>query len=997
MDKRYKKNDIFFRRSIEWDKDRIKRLITEIFENVSLINNWTFEKCDWINSHAKRLEELKYNIYSILRATLKNGNTRKKKDLNYDIKIPDIIENHFFYIGGYLKIPIFQLYDFPIIYRNGLLKLRTNTINIELNLNNIRDRENYIVTLFNKKISLALLLSTFHTKEEIEEFIAGRPNNQYVNNLIVECKKLYDISKKERTTNIGKLYSSANIDKYKKGKSVLFSLKAAYEIDIFSKKLMKTESILFELLQGIYDGSKSDKTFKRKRIRLSEYILFPLVKKFYDMIVTINNDPKNTKFKINKNIILDGCNVSSIVHFNFPINPVTEIASMCQLSLTGPGGFKKENVPNHLRDIHHSQFGYVCPADTPDREGCGVILNMIPTIDIGENGIFGTPDQEVITSYPISLVPFLKNDDQIRLQMASNQLKQSIILKDSEKPFIRSGLESMNIEHTTFTHIAKNDGAIVHANNKFVIAMYVDKTSEVININYRNMYQNTVDYIKCYYKVGEEFKKGDILCESITLDNGELKLGHNLLTGIAIWKGWNYEDGIVISESTRKKFTSLHSIDLTFSIEPGQVLLSLIDEEYMPLFSVGDKLKKGQIYARVKTIDDEDGFESINIEPFEPTAPVDCTITDIEIYPNSWNKQIKEFHDFIERMMITQTDNYIQLYSRLERFMDNKDDVNAFVTKNGLSRLDCVNQKGKYAHKGKRFGGILVKMQAVYEQQIGEGDKVANRHGNKGIISRIIPDNKMPKLPDGRNLDIIINPLGIISRMNIGQLYELHMSECLHQLKLKLKEIDGLDDKLELLDQVLDIIDKTDDEWIKNKIRSEFIENYNNNNDPEENLYFIQPPFQSISIYDLFNLMFIVDSEFRYEIFDPETGMNIKRFIVSGYIFFTKLIHRSSEKMAARSIGPYSKKTLQPLGGKSRSGGHRFGEMETWALLAHGGTNFLRDLLTVQSDSPGLKNKLLTKDILNNPSLSDDSFDDRPQSMKLLEAYLDILGLKIKN
>jgi len=318
-----------------------------------------------------------------------------------------------------------------------------------------------------------------------------------------------------------------------------------------------------------------------------------------------------------------------------------------------------------------------------------------------------------------------------------------------------------------------------------------------------------------------------------------------------------------------------------------------------------------------------------------------------------------------------------------------------------LSRLDCSSRIGKYTNKGQKIGGIFVKMHGIYTEKIGIGDKIANRHGNKGIISKIIPKENMPVLPDGRRIEVILNPLGIISRMNDGQLYELHLNEALRNIRIKLKTLNN-DDRVPYLKGFLDIIDKSTDKWTSEKIINEYrkdlervIKNELESGVPEDNIYLIQPPFQSIKGNDSKNAMQYTSSETKQILYDPSSKMNIKNPIAVGYMYFLKLVHRSSDKMSARSIGPYSKKTLQPLGGKSRLGGHRLGEMEIWSLLAHGADNILKDFLTLHSDSPGLKNKFLA-DVLQNPELASHSaLDDRPQSLRLFEAYLKILGLEL--
>jgi len=766
VDPRFKNATIFDRRVKEWEYNKLKLNVENLFSNIELIDGWKFKESEWGHVVKRVKEELKKSIFRLLKITITDPNS---KDITYDIQIPELVNDQFFYINGNLKIPIFQLFDHPIIYRKNLLKLRLNTISAAIDLKTIS--KGMKVSIFGKSIPMELLITAYHTKKEFDQFMKERDSSLILTMLAQKCYEIWDEKDSDEIIeSLGSKFMGSNVDVMKKGRGIIFSLKVALEIDKFSKKFFKTNSILFEMLNSICEGPKIDTDLRRKRVRFSEYILSTLIRKMYDMLLTLYQSHK-TKFQIPQTIVMDACNVSDVVHQNLAINPVSEIASFCQITLTGPGGFRKSNVPAHLKNIDRTQYGIICPADTPDRDGCGVILNMVPMVNLKNNGNFKESNNETITSFPISLTPFLEHDDQVRLQMASNQSKQAILLKKSQIPLIKSGTEGCYLDKTTFLCKAKDDGEIVYQDGTFMIISYIDGTTNMIKLGYRNLYLNTIDYIEPLFEENDKFKKGDLLCQSKFLKNEELSLGQNLLTGIAIWKGFNYEDGIVISESVVKdKFTSVHGVDLSFTIEPGQVLLSLVDDEYKPLPNIGDKLKRGDFCAKIKTLIDEGGFESINIEPYEVTTPLDCTIISIEIYPNSWNKKVKEFDGFIREMNAKQTNKYLQIYNRIKSYMG-KEKADSFVKLHNLSRLDCESRIGRYTIKEQSFGGILINIKAIYEEKIGIGDKIANRHGNKGVISKILPDNKMPLLPDGRRIEIILNPLGIISRMNVGQLF----------------------------------------------------------------------------------------------------------------------------------------------------------------------------------------------------------------------------------
>jgi hypothetical protein len=265
----------------------------------------------------------------------------------------------------------------------------------------------------------------------------------------------------------------------------------------------------------------------------------------------------------------------------------------------------------------------------------------------------------------------------------------------------------------------------------------------------------------------------------------------------------------------------------------------------------------------------------------------------------------------------------------------------------------------------------------------------------------ILPKSKMPKLDDGRVLDIIVNPLGIISRMNSGQLFELHISEALHQLKLKMHAACKSDKTpvsklIKLLSEFLNIIDNTPTKWVTSTTIERFEKEFKKNKFKAiENIQIIAPPFESTSPEQLFESMKYCDAKFKYNLYNPITKKYFDNEIAAGYVYFLKLVHRASDKMIGRSIGPYNRNTLQPVGGKKNSGGHRLGEMEVWGFLAHGANDVLKELLTTHSDAPGKKNKLLSSILENDDLMAMDSSDDRPQSFRLLQASLTVLGLEL--
>lgn len=299
--------------------------------------------------------------------------------------------------------------------------------------------------------------------------------------------------------------------------------------------------------------------------------------------------------------------------------------------------------------------------------------------------------------------------------------------------------------------------------------------------------------------------------------------------------------------------------------------------------------------------------------------------------------------------------------------------------------------------KGNAIDGLVIFVRTIYEKQIEDGDKITNRHGNKGVCCPIIfPDDKMPELPDGRKVDIVLNTLGIPSRMNLGQLFEIELGNCIFEFRKQLKEITDYNNLILKIGEFLEIIDKTKNKWVSIKILTDFENDYNKYGKDYaiENFYIIQPPFESINYEDRNKLMILCKTTPKSII--KYNGIEVRNPVTNGYMYFVKSNHRSSSKFAARSIGSYNIKTMQPISGRNHKGGHRLGEMEVWSLMAHSADKQLKDFLTLQSDSTGKKNKFLINVINNQKLLNElDEESDTPKIIRLFKSNMKILGLDI--
>ena len=974
------------------DYDQILPIVQKIVKPVEEIGFQINE----INLKDSRFSsgELAKTLKQTLAIKLQKGSS----EIDLSIFIPKLIDGNYMYINGRRKIPLFQLFDTPIVTRGENIKLRTNVATIMV----FKDKESPFIKIsfLGKKVPLSLILLSYHgieavtEKYELDLDTDSNSDNLYEllrYDLKLYCEESIGYTSDDFILELGKMYSRYNAKS--KGEDILYAIDLIPKVDVLTAQFMEHDSILEELSEILKTGFVDDTLFTNKRVRCFEYVILGKISKIIFDLCFANRTARQPKFNINSTQILSECNVSDIVQFDFSINPVEELTKLSRISLLGPGGFKRENIPKHLRDICPTMFGRLCPVDTPDRDNCGVLQNLIPNVHLDEKLQF-TDDicADNPISIPVSMTPFLKHDDQTRLQMASSQMRQAIMLKEFDTPLISSGCEGLYTNYTQFVKVAKKSGEVVHIDKNYIIVVYNDKDTEIFDIRYRKIYVEHMDFMNIYVTPGDKVKAGDILAESNFCKNGNINIGKNLLTGVMVYYGNNYEDGIVISDRLVNEdvLTSIHYKDLSFTLTPDKVLLSLKEDEYKPLPEELETIKAGEPYAIMKKLN-SDEYYSVFSESIALEARKNFIISEVNLYGNSWNDEVPEYKEWIDAKLEKQQDTEKDLQKVLRQVMS-KDEAMKTIKQHSLDKFSFV---GKYKRKRERINGLHVEMYGVHFRRIKVGDKMANRHGNKGVISRIVPHNKMPQLPDGRHLDICINPLGIISRMNIGQLYEMHLSMVIDDLKQSMLQMlkDNVlqkDIKKYLLN-FIKIIDCTNDKWYSEQfseqlpktITEEFIQNFT----------VIQPPFQSCRLEQVEEAMKYTGTEFKYKIYDPLSKVHLHNRIATGFIYFFRMVHIAEEKLAARGIGAYARRTLQPLGGRKNKGGQRCGEMETACLIGHDAPCNLHEFLTTKSDCIDLKNNYIRNLIESNLTDNSKELDMVPESVKLLNSYLTVIGV----
>lgn len=949
--------------------------------------------------------ELFKTVKQTLVIKLQKGNSI----IDVSIIIPKLVDDNYVIINGRRKIPLFQLFDIPIITRGDNIKIRTNigTIMVFNEKSDKADPPHIKISFLGKKIYLSSLLFAYYGMEEI-----NRRFELSTTRIDSESTSLYEILRSDLShiygesrgylqddfiSEIGREYSKYNSKS--KGEDILYALDLIPKVDPLSSRFFHTETLLDEVVYAIKTEFIDDMLFTNKRVRCFEYMVVSKISKIIFDLCFANRTARQPKFNINSTQILSECNVSEIVQFDFSINPIEELTKLSRISLLGPGGFKRENIPQHLRDICPTMFGRICPVDTPDRDNCGVLQNLIPNVHLDENLKFQSAicDRQPL-SIPVSFTPFLKHDDQTRLQMASSQMRQAIMLKSFDPPLIASGCEGLYTDKTQFIKIAKHDGEVLHIDKDYMIVIYSNGEPDIFDIKSRKIYVEHLDFLHLYVKAGDKFKAGDILAESNFCHDGKVTIGKNLLTGVMIHYGNNYEDGIIISDRLQKEdvLTSVHYEDLSFSLSPDKVLLSLNpDKKYNPLPEELQRLQRGEIYARVQRLHSEDPNAPFT-EELTFKAKRNFIISEVNIYANEWNQELKQFTEWVENKLEKQSDKEKHL-QKIIRDTFGKDKGSQLIREKGIDTFSLSNV-GKYKVKREKLQGIQVEMYGIHFRKIHVGDKLANRHGNKGVVSKIVAHEKMPKLEDGRHVDICINPLGIISRMNIGQLYELHLAMSVQDLKINMLKMLADNTKQEEIKNYLlnfiKIIDKTNNSWYTSQFQQQLPEEIDVNF--IKDLSIIQPPFESSCLEDLKIALKYTGTRFKYKLFDPLSSSDIINEIAVGYIYFFRMVHIAEEKLAARGIGAYTRRTLQPLGGRKNKGGQRCGEMETACLIGHDAPSNLFEFLTTKSDCTDMKNDYIRNFIEANLIDKKEDANPIPESVKLLNSYLTVIGVDQK-
>jgi len=659
-------------------------------------------------------------------------------------------------------------------------------------------------------------------------------------------------------------------------------------------------------------------------------------------------------------------------------NPLSELEHKRRLTATGPGGLTRERAGFEVRDVQPSHYGRICPIQTPEGQNVGLINHLATYASVNPFGFLQTPyfeakhgrvadkiqyltasqeenhfiatsntivddkgnilndevevrrrgDPVVVSkkevdfmdvspnqplSVATSLIPFLQNDDANRALMGSNMQRQAVPLLKPQAPLVGTGLEVKVAYDSGEVLLAPEDGEIKEVDAGEIKIKTKDNKIIALKLRiFKRRNQYTATHQRPIVHKGDKVKKGDILTDGAAVDKGRLALGRNIFVAFMPFRGGNYEDAIVVSQRLLREdcFSSVHIEDFTCDVRETKLGPEMTTCD---IPNVSEEKLKDLDEEGIVRIGAEAGPNDILVGKISPKGEKALTAEE-RLLKAIFGEKAKDVKDTSLRME----------HGKYGRVID----VKVFSREQG-DRLEP---------------GVLkrIRVEVAQLRRVRVGDKLAGRHGNKGIVSMILPEEEMPYMEDGRPVDIVLNPLGVVSRMNIGQILETHLGWAAHELGY-LAETPSLFGAKE--------------EDIKEELKKAGL-----------------PESGQVILYD------------------GRTGLPFPKKITVGYMYMMKLIHMVEDKIHMRSIGPYSLITQQPLGGKAQFGGQRFGEMEVWALEAYGAAHTLQEILTIKSDDVAGR-AAAYESILKGLPVKKPNI---PASFNLLVAELKSLGLNIE-
>jgi DNA-directed RNA polymerase subunit beta len=754
-----------------------------------------------------------------------------------------------------------------------------------------------------------------------------------------------DLQTYDNLVNVVEVYT--NEDKNRKMKIVGTNLNNKSRV-VTIPDIVATFSYFMNIQEGIGNFDEIDHLGNRRVRSVGELIqnqfrigLSKIAKSIKDTTSTMDLEKLTPQKLVNiRNLttaIREFFATSQLSQFMDQVNPLAELTNKRRISALGPGGLSRQRASFDVRDVHYSHYGRICPIETPEGQNIGLINNLACYARVNKFGFLETPYRRVIkplgqvtedvdylsaddervyiiadanvktdenniitneeviarrngetlivhpsevdyidvspkqlVSIAAASIPFLENDDSMRALMGSNMQRQALPLIQTEAPLVGTGLEARIAHDSGSAVVAPQDGTVTYVDSKKIVVQE-DKEEVTYSLQkYARSNQGTCFNQTPIVKKGDKVKKGQVIADGPAMKDGELSLGRNVTIAFMTWNGYNFEDAVIMSERLVKDdvYTTIHFDE--YKIETRETKMG--DERITRDIPNVSKEAKANL--------DEDGIVIVGTEVKEGDILVGRVTPKGTVEPSPEDKLL------------------LAIFG--DKIKDVKD-TSMRVPHGGGGTVQEVKIFTREENKDLPPG--VNKQVIVYiaqKRKIREGDKMSGRHGNKGVISRILPECDMPFMEDGTPIDIMLNPLGVPSRMNIGQILEIHLGMACKKLGIKIATpvFDGMTNE-EIMELMKEAGMKEDGKQI---------------------------------------------------LYDGRTGDRFDQRISVGVMYMIKLVHMVDDKLHARATGPYSLVTQQPLGGKAQNGGQRFGEMEVWALQAYGAAHTLQEILTIKSD-----------------------------------------------
>ena len=651
-----------------------------------------------------------------------------------------------------------------------------------------------------------------------------------------------------------------------------------------------------------------------------------------------------------------------------------------------------------------------------------------------------------VVSVAASLIPFLEHDDANRALMGSNMMRQAVPVLKPEKPLVGTGFETIVAGDSGVCVVSKNNGVVENVDAARIVVRVTDSKNsnnavDIYNLTkYTRSNQNTCINQRPLVSVGDKVKFGDILADGPSVDNGELALGQNIRIAFMPWNGYNFEDSILMSEkvSREDRFTSIHIQELTCISRDtklgseeitsdipnvGEGSLGKLDE--CGMVYVGAEVKAGDILVGKITPKGETqlspeekllraifGEKASDVKDTSLRVPssINGTVIGVEVFTRDGMENIlkgakvskgpglkKGATISAEDLQELSLDDMLSIRAADDSTNDKIEDTEKALKLYLKDIEESFQEKKQKIIRGHDLAPGVIKIVKVYlavKRRIQPGDKMAGRHGNKGVISEIMPIEDMPYDTEGNPVDIVLNPLGVPSRMNVGQVLETHMGAAAKGIGQKINKMIKDKAKADELKKYLDVL------YNKNATIKEDLDSFNNSEiqtlaaNLQDGLPIATPVFDGAKESEIKELLKLADlpESGQLTLFDGRSGRQFERPVTVGYMYMIKLNHLVDDKMHARSTGSYSLVTQQPLGGKAQFGGQRFGEMEVWALEAYGASYTLQEMLTVKSDDVAGRTKMY-KNIVDGNYQMDANI---PESFNVLTKEIRSLGINLE-